>query len=127
MSESNEKLPGIYSFYKSLVEKGVLGAARALGEYYLFIAPNPYTAKEGINYFMISAGIGDVYAMVCLGYVYQRGDGLPVNDELAMYWFQRAADAGDSRGSKNWVGIIYRVMKFRVGYGRFFLISGMRK
>ena len=43
-----------------------------------------------------------------LGYMYHKGRGLPTHNKLAMLWFRRAAEMGDSRAMVN-----LGVMNFR--------------
>ena len=48
------------------------------------------------------AAKGDRAAMNILGAYYQQGrGGLPKNERIAVYWYRKAADAGDSYGMEN--------------------------
>ncbi|PWT74810.1 MAG: hypothetical protein C5B59_10185 [Bacteroidetes bacterium] len=42
----------------------------------------------------MSAGNGYAYAMTNLGSMYEKGNGVPVDYNQAMYWYKKAAEGG---------------------------------
>lgn len=51
---------------------------------------------EAVRQFQESAENGDSNAMIALAEIYNRGKGLMKDSEKALYWFHRAAEAGNS-------------------------------
>jgi WD40 repeat protein len=75
--------------------KGSGLAARLAGDYAVTEPASKRLVARDVYYRIAAAG-GDADAMTLLGSMYQRGEDLPRNDELARVWFARATAA---RGS----------------------------
>jgi len=54
-----------------------------------------------------AANAGDTNAMVNLGFMYERGNGIPRNLAEAINWYGKAANAGNTYGMRN-LGTLYR-------------------
>lgn len=52
---------------------------------------------EGISFMMKAANAGIANSQLMLATIYYAGELLPKNDEQAIFWAKKAADAGDSR------------------------------
>lgn len=82
---------------RGATDAGHPGAARALGAAILKGDLRGRTPNEGKNLLENSANEGSASAMSTLGFAYLSGRGLPENEELALFWIRRAADAGNQR------------------------------
>ncbi len=54
------------------------------------------------------ASAGDVRAQLALALAYEKGEGVPQNDELAVKWYRAAAEQGDAT-AQNSLGVMYRL------------------
>jgi len=60
--------------------------------------------------FLQAAEMGHARAQLQIGYQYQYGEGVEVNDEEAVKWYKRAADQGDATAQAN-LGAMYEDRK----------------
>lgn len=81
-------------------EGALLGASPAKEE-----TLNP---GEAFSQATANAEKGDARAMLALGSFYEQGVGTPRNYTKALYWYQKAADAGLAEGWYN-VGVAYEI------------------
>ncbi len=76
------------------VDAGYLGANTALGASILKGQVPGLYPDEGRELLETAAEKGSTAAMSALGFAYQSGRGVPKDEANALYWLQRAADAG---------------------------------
>ena len=70
-----------------------------------------YDQKEyakAAEWFKKSAHQGNVYAQICLGVMYEKGQGVPQNYSWAAEWYERAANHGSAAAKKS----LARVQEF---------------
>ncbi len=67
----------------------------------------PQAPNDAFRSFERAANAGDAGAMVNLGFVYERGNGVPQDLAEARKWYEKAATAGNAYGMRN-LGILYR-------------------
>ena len=66
----------------------------------------PESHAAAVAWFRKAADLGDSYGMVCLGFAYRDGHGVPSDEAVAVKWFSKAVEAGDGH-SMIYVGRIY--------------------
>ncbi len=72
--------------------------ARLIGDVYNPPSLQPRDMERAVRWYERAAEGGDGFALVTLGYIYLRGDGVPADPERAYDRFARAAAAGDPAG-----------------------------
>ena len=89
-----------------LADEGDVIAQNNLGHYYLYRSDNnSENLDKAIYYLNAAAAQGQVNAMTTVGWTYFTGDhGAPQDNEQAIYWNQKASDAGFTIASYN-IGI----------------------
>lgn len=89
-------------WYQKAAKLWNVAAMRNIGRLY-------FTGGEGINqdyaraivWFLKAAGRGNADAMEDLGYSYRMGIGVEKNIVTALYWYQRALDAGHKQAAES--------------------------
>jgi TPR repeat protein len=90
----------------SLVQSPGSGAAVQSSSAQETITPARLSSSEVAQ--LLSKGeAGDAAAQLALGRAYQDGNGVPLNDELAVQWYRKAAEQGNATAQNN-LGIMYR-------------------
>ena len=86
--------------YQAKVKKGDVSAMYQLGRVYLSDDLRdlgfPLDYKKAAKLFTVASNKGHASAMGALGGMYNRGDGVEQNDQLAAKWTLKSAQAGDS-------------------------------
>jgi uncharacterized protein len=70
-------------------------------------APSRKHSRAEITKLIDQAGKGDAATQVVVGQAYAEGNGVDQNFDLAMKWYQRAADQGNA-DAENAIGVMYR-------------------
>jgi len=70
-------------------------------------APSPRHSRAEITQLLVKAAAGDAKAQTALGQAYADGNGVPQNFDLALKWYQKAADQGEA-DAENALGVMYR-------------------
>jgi TPR repeat protein len=61
---------------------------------------NDEKRAEELSWYRRAAELGNPSGMTCLGFAYRDGQGVAVNEKIALEWFIRAYEAGDFYASK---------------------------
>ena len=78
--------------------RGQVAALRAIGLIYLRgEGDTPQDLAQAVRWFQAAARQGDAESMYVLGVMFRRGYAVEANQAQAVYWLQRAADAGYTR------------------------------
>jgi uncharacterized protein len=77
--------------YRLAAERGAAKSESALGT---LLSQNPATAEEGITWIQKAAAQGMWRAMFNLALAYETGKGVAQNRDLAIEWYERAAQEG---------------------------------
>ncbi|EIJ34419.1 SEL1-like repeat protein [Thiothrix nivea] len=78
------------AWFSKAAKYGYLKVFGKLGELYR----SDRTYAEALQWYRKAAAQGDADAMLALGWMYTWGEGVPQDKELAMRWFERAAERG---------------------------------
>jgi CHAT domain-containing protein/tetratricopeptide (TPR) repeat protein len=103
-------------------ERGLAAAVREAGPFAAALMANPKvgfvpvanvkkepTAEDRIKKIEDAARLGDTEAMVALGFIYGKGEGVPKDREKALEWYGKAFKAGDPQGAIGNEALIFPV------------------
>ena len=62
----------------------------------------PQSTEKGLEWYKKAAELGNARSMYALGYAYQCGQGVEINMDEAIRWYERAALAGHKDGYSAW-------------------------
>ena len=85
---------------EKFAQTGSVDALNWLGNYYRDKEDKQEQAKA-VGYFERSAGLGNVYAMNFLAYLYAVGVGVAKDEAKAMEWYRKAAEQGNASAQVN--------------------------
>ena len=88
---------------------GLFGAAAGLRAQSLAEAISHYNKGSyaaALPGFRAAAVRGDATAQFYLGFIYQTGRGVPIDDRMAVFWYEKAAEQGDPAAQTN-LGFMY--------------------
>ena len=78
-----------------------------IARYQLLQGSNTYNPEAGLLTFQHQANSGNAEAMNGLGQIYIQGIGVPINNTLAIEWFEKAAQNGYAKAYYN-LAVLYR-------------------
>ncbi|WP_374601986.1 hypothetical protein [Niveibacterium sp.] len=89
-------------YLEVLVEEGDYIAARYLAQAWdEGLLGLPKDSATAFEYFLKAANSGDGWSQYCVATQYAQGCGVEQNDELAVFWYQKAADQGVGLAQSN--------------------------
>jgi hypothetical protein len=102
--------------------------ARLIGDVYNPPGFQPRDMERAVRWYERAAEGGDGFALVTLGHIYLRGDGVPADPARAYEQFARAAAAGDPAGHTG-IGSIHffgdgRAVNYRLARKHFLVAAG---
>lgn len=105
-SSGQEFLPAL----KQAKQMGNSTAGLLLADYYLAQGTDQQNIQQAKEIYQDFADQGDRYAQFKLGYLYEQGLGIPVNQALAAKWYGLAADQGLPTAQFS-LGLLYHLAK----------------
>jgi TPR repeat protein len=82
-------------------KKGDVKAQDTLGSLYLSTCKGPFDASKGLELLAQAAGHGDAHAQVMLGNLYENGQHVTKNSQMAAAWYTKAAEQHYPQGENN--------------------------
>lgn len=96
-----------YEIYQKMRDKDFDNHAKLnLGSMFAYGLGTRKNTKKAKKYLEEAANSGYSPAMVSLGIAYSNGNAFPIKSSQAIYWYQRAIDAGDANAANN-LGVLY--------------------
>ena len=88
-------------WYRKAAEKRIPEAVFRIGMAYKNGEGDaPVDYAKMVEYFKIAAEAGHAEAQFNLGYSYENGIGVPINVNLAKFWYGKAADQGNENARR---------------------------
>ncbi len=103
-----QQLVDVFTVFQQLADKGygkayfplarMYGGGQGINEN---IEKKEYYNRLAFNWCFANQGLNDPEIWTDLGYMYQNGQGLEQDDELAVFWYRKAAEQGYASGQFN--------------------------
>ena len=103
--------------YEKQIEEGgtcKYGAFYGLAKAYRYGLGKEVNFPLALDFYQRAAGHGEIAAMVDLGELYFHGDGVKEDNEIANYWFEKAANSYNG----NWCAFAHLGMAYHHGWGK---------
>lgn len=115
--EDMEEYAKAVECYEKQVDEGgtcKYNAYYGLGKAYRFGWGKEKNFPLALDLYQRAAGNGEIEAMVDLGEMYFQGDGVKEDNEIANYWFEKAATSYNG----NWCAFAHLGMAYHRGWGK---------